>query len=161
MVEDLSHLSQVLLYLSGQPLLRYINLLYGRVVFTSAFHSEKLGGIDLIHCRAITFLAEKSVSWRNSFVYLSRFESGKMPNRNCLGSRDMGEPTSSCRKSTICFHSLWSIGHCQSRWKKIPVACVRIGRAVVTSGLKRAILRGVRYALCRIEYIFAIAYRIV
>lgn len=140
MVEDLSHLSQVLLYLSGQPILRYIHFLYGRVVFTSAFHSEKLGGVDLIHCRAINFLSEKSDSWRNSLVYLSRSKSGKMPSRHCLGSRDRGDPISSWRKSTICFHRPWSMGHCQSRWKNVPVSCVHIEQAVVVSGLKRATL---------------------
>lgn len=32
------------------------------------------------------------------------------------------------------------MGHCQSRWKNVPVSCVHIEQAVVVSGLKRATL---------------------
>lgn len=83
--ESCSHLSQILLYFMGHPLLVYMNFLYGSVLFISALHSVKRGGNLLIHFLAITFLTENKVSCKKVLVYLS-IDSGSIPRRHSLGS---------------------------------------------------------------------------
>lgn len=101
--DSCNHLSQILMYFVGHPLLVYMNFLYGKELFISAFQSESLGGKGLIHFLAIIFRARNSVLCINVLVYLS-IESDSIPIRHVLGFSVTGEPILSCRNvDHFCF----------------------------------------------------------
>lgn len=99
---EVSHLSQIRLYLVGHPLCLYNTFLYSSVLFISAIQAWNVGEMALIHCLAITFLAQKRVSQRKVAKYFSIVASGSNPSMHSLGSSCTSEPIWSCRNLIIC-----------------------------------------------------------